>query len=117
MVDEANGEADSDSKDRLRNGNGSGLQLGSLICTLNSKMAPPPPPPPPPPPSTALPIIDTSLPHSSAAIDQSFAQAIGARTKNRPTRSESWEPLDLVCPLHFSHISYYIDREIILDAR
>eukprot|EP00108_Taenia_solium_P010162 TsM_000483300 transcript=TsM_000483300 gene=TsM_000483300 len=90
VEDEAKGEAEEESKDRRPNGIGGGLRLGPLICTLNSKM-----PPPPPPPSTALPTIGTSLPHSSTATDRSATQTISAQKKKRPSKSESWEPLDL----------------------
>ncbi|KAL5109080.1 Rap guanine nucleotide exchange factor 1 [Taenia crassiceps] len=92
VENEAKGEADLESKDRLCNGSAGGLRLGPLMCTLNSKMALLPPPPPP---LTALPTIDTSLPHGSAATGQSDTQAINVRMKNKPPRSESWEPLEL----------------------
>ncbi|VDM34460.1 unnamed protein product [Hydatigera taeniaeformis] len=87
VEDEPKAEAEAESKDRFRNGSAGGLRLGPLICALNSKVVPPPPPPPS---STVLPADGTNPSHNSAAKDQSAAKA-----KIRPSRSGSWEPLDL----------------------
>lgn len=88
--DEAKEEAEVESKDGLHNGSGGGLRPGPLICTLSSKAVPPPPPPP-----TVLPTTGTSPSHNSATGDRSTAQEVGAKTKSGPSRSGSWEPLDL----------------------